>query len=330
MADPYFATGYIRLLYQLARADGVPVAELFRNTGFNQVDLMRADLEVPFAAQMRFCRNALTHSPPGLGLRVGNQLQLATHGVLGTALQSAADLRTALETFGQFIAVRASFFSVSLQTVAGVATIKVGIQNLPKPLIPFFSESILFTLTYCLVFYTGRTNSFNAIKLNYERPEYGTDYTVVFGEPIEFGCCDTSVSFDPALLSLRSPEADLIAFSESVRRCREKINKRQLGGNVSQSIEVFLLENPGKLWSLQEIAPLFAMSSRTLIRKLRDDGASYQAIRDRVLKRQAVSYLRSMSVESTALSLGFADASSFRRTFKRWFGVAPSAYPSKT
>jgi len=38
-----------------------------------------------------------------------------------------------------------------------------------------------------------------------------------------------------------------------------------------------------------------------------------------------VECLESMSVEATAVTLGFSDASSFRRACRRWFGVPPAA-----
>ena len=99
--------------------------------------------------------------------------------------------------------------------------------------------------------------------------------------------------------------------------------------DLVQRIESFLYENPGKLWTVVEIAPLFAFSPRTLIRQLKSRGTTYQALRDDALKHQALKYLSSMSVEAAAISLGFADTSSFRRTFKRWFGVPPSGYRAR-
>ena len=70
------------------------------------------------------------------------------------------------------------------------------------------------------------------------------------------------------------------------------------------------------------------MSSRTLIRKLALEGTKFQIIRDEQAKKQAANYLTdaSLSVESIGHLLGFSDASSFRRSFKRWFGETPSQY----
>ncbi len=190
---------------------------------------------------------------------------------------------------------------------------------------PFFSESICFTIAHCVAFYSGRSDNRLAFRLNYPKPEYWQRYFEAFGDDIEFGCKQARISFDTALLSLPSPEADPVIHSESVVRCRGQIHGRQ-HSDLAGSVVNFLLENPGKLWTVEEIAPLFAISSRTLIRRLKDAGTSYQSLRDDILKRQATIYLDAMTVEAAAISLGFADTSSFRRTFKRWFGVNPSEH----
>ncbi|MEM7000703.1 MAG: AraC family transcriptional regulator ligand-binding domain-containing protein [Pseudomonadota bacterium] len=324
MAEHYFATGYVRLLYRFVRAE-VNENMLFRGTGCTEADLMQAGFEMPFPAQMRLIENALDHAAPGLALRVGQQLQLAAHGALGTAMQSAADLQTALDTFAKYLPVRASFFAVSRVASDTAAMISIAIDGLPPALVPFFSESILFTLTHCLAYYTGRVDSVDLIQLGYPSPQYAADYAEVFEAHVVFDSRTTHINFDPQLLTLPSPEADTAIFEDCIRRCAILMEERQLS-NVVQNVQNFLLDNPGKLWTVEEIAPLFAVSSRTLMRQLQDSGTTYQRLRDDVLQQQALIYLASMSVEAAALSLGFADTSSFRRTFKRWFGVPPSLF----
>ena len=70
------------------------------------------------------------------------------------------------------------------------------------------------------------------------------------------------------------------------------------------------------------------VSPRTLIRKLESEGTKFQMVRDEFAKKQAVNYLKdaSLSVESIGHLMGFSDVSSFRRSFKRWFGETPSQY----
>lgn len=324
MTAPYFATGYIRLLYRFASAEQVSGCALLDGTGVTEAELLRADFEMPFAAQMRLCSNALAHTAPGLGLRVGYQLQLAAHGALGTAMQSAPDLATALKTFNELLAVRASFIVAWLDEARSTARIGVVIHGLNPGLEPFFCESTLYTLLHCLAYYTGRRDSVGEVRLSYPDPGYRAAYAGEFLAPVRFGCSTTALTLDRNLLRLPSPEADPSVYQDSVRRCREQVQQRQPRGDVVRWIQNFLVDNPGKLWTLDDIAPLLSMSPRTVIRKLNAAGTTYQSLRDAVLKRQATVYLRTMSVEAAALTLGFADSSSFRRTFKRWFGVVPS------
>ena len=333
MSDFYFATGYVRLLYRYVRAEQVAAATLFEGLATTEADLLRADFEMPFAEQMQLCRHALRSTKPGLGLRVGHQLQLAAHGPLGIAMQSADTLATALGTFVDLVAMRASIFSLSMETPPAVAGLEsqsrevrviVETKGLDAELKPFFSEALLFSLTNCFDFFAGQSQGLYRLELGYPQPSYGADYVGVFGARVSFDCERTLIAFDRQHIKLASPEADVEAFEDAIRRCRAHMQRQ--AGSLADDVERFLLENPGKLWGVEEVAVLFSMSARTLIRRLKSDGLTYQGLRDEALKSQAVIYLKSMSVEATAMALGFADTSSFRRTFKRWFGVPPSVY----
>ena len=81
-------------------------------------------------------------------------------------------------------------------------------------------------------------------------------------------------------------------------------------------------------WTLSEVAAKLNISPRTLIRKLESEGTKFQIIRDELAKKQVANYLidANLSVESIGHLMGFSDVSSFRRSFKRWFGETPSQY----
>ena len=151
MSKPYFATGYVRLLYRTVRAQGLSSQVLLVGTGADENDLLRADFEMPFASQMRLIENALAQSEPGLGLYTGRQLQLAAHGALGTAMQSAPDLRRGITTFVEFLPSRASFFSLQLVEEGELARVKIQIQKqgLSAPLVFFLVNR--FSFHWCMV-----------------------------------------------------------------------------------------------------------------------------------------------------------------------------------
>lgn len=326
MPPLYFANAYMRLLYRFMQLTPAQEPAFFANTGLDAAQLLDARLEVPFAAQMQVCRNALALSEPGLGLRIGGQLQLAAHGALGTAMQNAENLRQALQTFARFSAVRASFFSLEIAGSGDTCRLWLQLDRLDGDLVPFFTESILSTLHHCVAFHSGASEPFTALSLVYPVPDHAGDYQRTLGISAEFGAADTCVSFPAAYLALATHDPDPVVFAEYVARCRLEMDSRGAANDTATAIEQFLWGNPGKLWRAEELADVLGVSSRTLLRRLQAESTSYQALRDAVLQRQAASFLATLSVADTAATLGFADESSFRRSFKRWFGVPPADF----
>src|SRR5690554_2545747 len=76
------------------------------------------------------------------------------------------------------------------------------------------------------------------------------------------------------------------------------------------------------------IAEDLGMTSRTLQRKLSQEGVSYQKLLDDVRQQVAEDYLRNteMSIPDIALRLGYSETTSFHRKFKAATGKTPGDY----
>jgi AraC-like DNA-binding protein len=75
-----------------------------------------------------------------------------------------------------------------------------------------------------------------------------------------------------------------------------------------------------------EIAELFSMHPRTLQRRLADDGATFEGIREDVYKTATLRFLRETDIplKQLAGALGFSEQSALTRSCTRWFGTSPS------
>lgn len=82
--------------------------------------------------------------------------------------------------------------------------------------------------------------------------------------------------------------------------------------------------------SLQALAANFNTSARSLQRKRRAEGASYQAVADGVRQSLAGHYLRAGAypLKEVSYLLGYNELSAFSRAFKRWTGHSPARYPA--
>jgi AraC-like DNA-binding protein len=89
-----------------------------------------------------------------------------------------------------------------------------------------------------------------------------------------------------------------------------------------------LLETQHGFPSLNVAARLFNLTPRTLHRRLLDEGSSYSAVLNEVRHMLAVEHLKTgkLSIQEIAYALGYTELSNFRRAFKRWESVSPSAY----
>ncbi|WP_198360945.1 helix-turn-helix transcriptional regulator [Sphingomonas sp. KC8] len=80
--------------------------------------------------------------------------------------------------------------------------------------------------------------------------------------------------------------------------------------------------------TLDTLARQFSISGATLKRRLADEGASMQQLKERCRHDLAIDLLadESLSFGDIAQRVGFSDATTFSRGFKAWTGISPSAY----
>ena len=80
--------------------------------------------------------------------------------------------------------------------------------------------------------------------------------------------------------------------------------------------------------SAANLADELGLSLRTLQRRLEDEGATFEAVLDAYRHREAVRLLaqKRLTVREIANRLGYQEASSLSRAFKRWTGRSPRAW----
>lgn len=101
--------------------------------------------------------------------------------------------------------------------------------------------------------------------------------------------------------------------------------------SLKSRVSAYIMNNSYlKILSIDDVAANFNLSSRSLQRKLKEEGSSFKEIVDSVRKELALEYLkdRNNQIKDVAYSLGYNESSAFIRAFKRWTGTTPSMYLS--
>ena len=328
-------SSYARILFRYLGLSEENCHEYFQGTNVSYEELMTLDGTIAGDDMANIYRNALAIAGrEDLGLLVGTQLNLPTHGPLGVAVFSGPDLRTALTLLAQYGQTRVEFFNTTVsEHPAGLKihfaeTFDLGDLRL------FLTETVFSGLFSAIEFFIGAGQFKGQVYFSYPQPSYWQKYHHAFGDNIQFNHSVTEIIVSSSLLAAPSPTADAELHKQAVAICEQQLkeitaeNTEDPSLSIEQRVSKLLFENPGKIWTLSEVAEKLCMSPRTVIRKLHSEGTQFQIIRDELAKKQVANYLAdaSLSVESVGHLMGFSDVSSFRRSFKRWFGQTPSQY----
>ena len=122
---------------------------------------------------------------------------------------------------------------------------------------------------------------------------------------------------DPTLTKLLQRQADeLLARLPRVE---------SIGDQVRRVIQE---ELRGGEPSMEQIARRLATTSSTLRRRLSGEGQSFRELLEKTRLELARAYLADprLSITEVAFRLGFRDASTFFKSFKRWTGRTPADY----
>lgn len=123
---------------------------------------------------------------------------------------------------------------------------------------------------------------------------------------------------------------DLIA-EMAERQLREA--EAEAGNNIVIALATLLESNLASPPSSDVAAKALGQSPRSLRRKLKSAGTSYQTELDRLRLRFASRKLlheQDLPITQIAYQLGYSNVSDFGRAFKKWSGLSPRAYRARS
>lgn len=162
-----------------------------------------------------------------------------------------------------------------------------------------------------------------------EEPLCSADYKVRFCDDARFGQAHTRITFNASYLALPivQNQRSLTAFlNEAPANLLVKYSDHD---SLTAKIRRHLQDTALMEWpNFDALSLHFHTTSSTLRRRLRQEGQSYQSIKDNLRRDLAINHLSgsSTSIEEIALALGFADPSAFHRAFKKWTGNRPGEH----
>jgi AraC-like DNA-binding protein len=270
-------------------------------------------------------------------MKVGTFAMLC-HALAGQATVGAA-LQQALRGFGLFF----DDIAASLRVAAGTATLTIdnriaasltgSLDHDARDARRFADETLLVMLHGLLCWLAGRRVPLTRLDWGHPAPAHADEYRRMFSPLQRFDAPATTVQFDARVLAaaVTVNAASLKAF---LRDAPQSVFLKQvMATGLSDRVRRLCraaLDRGDAAPTLALLAAALRLSPATLRRRLEGEGASWGHLKDEVRRDLALQLLAegALSVGDIAARLGFDDASTFYRAFRKWTGSAPGAWRS--
>lgn len=320
---------YGRLLRTLLSQAGADADRLLGVAGIDPQALMTQDAPLGIDAIVRTADMAIAATGrPWLGLDLGAQAPVTAHGSVGYAAVTAPDLREALRTLARFGALRNDAFDWRLdEAPAGGAALRfVGRVPLGAAEGLVVDATVSATLRV-LEAAIGPLPATVVVDLPGAEPAWSEQYRRFGAVALCFGRGELRIAADAATLARPCVAADARAHAAACRACEDALAE-SVGGSLARRVAALLsAAGTAGVPTLSDLGRELGLSPRTLIRRLKAEGTSYQALLDAMRQERARWLLARTrrSIEDIAAELGYVDTSNFSRTVRRWFGTTPRA-----
>lgn len=319
----------VRYLLQVAAQQGAAAGDLLQRSDLT-VERLEAGEPFQLWQELAVIRNVASRcGAPGLGLAVGRCYHLTSLGLLGYAMLASRTLGEAVQVSDRFRALTLSICPVRLTPVEHGLWMSLDASVLPEDARRLVVERGL--AAWVNVFGELLQRRFVPVQIRLDVPGAGTasGYAAHFGCPVEIDAGGNGLLIGTADLHRPLPQAN----AQTQQTCAELCQRLCDGvseprGPLTREVLRRVMAAPARLCRAADVAAALGLSERTLHRRLSAEGQVFGPLVDQVRRHLAERLLRDsgLGLEGIARQLGYAEAASFSRAFKRWTGLAPDRW----
>ena len=259
---------------------------------------------------------------PRIALGIASSIPSGAFGLVEYVCRSAPTLGDALSQWGRYLNILNDAVQVGLVEEGEHLRVRVLVDSeAPAPA----------AHELCFALLAMRARELTSPAVTVTRAEFvhrvadAPAYETWFGAPVQFGA-----PFTPLVFPRSARGAPLVTADPSLlailRRLADDVSSRAsadppLTAQVRRVLGSALRSNEAHI---EGVAQKLGVTARSLQRRLKDEGASFQTIREDVRRELAQRYLDDdLAITEISFLLGFSEPSAFFRAFKRWTGITP-------
>jgi AraC-like DNA-binding protein len=324
---PTVQGGLSRLAADRVRLAGIKLEPLLSRVGLtiDQIDDPERRINAPNQiAFLEVAADALNDDL--LGLRLAEEFDLRDLGLLYYVMASSDTLGDALERASRYSRITNEAVVLQYQE-AREPKLRLAYSGIPR-------HTDLQQIEFCIVAMvrvsralSGRRFVPKHVSISHIRPRGLAKFAGLLGKDLEFGGDADEIDFPAGSADWALVDADARLNKILLKTCEESLSSRKsntgrLRITVENTISPLLPHGQAKA---SVVAKKLGMSERTLVRRLAEEGETFNEILQELKASLAFRYLEedSMPISRIAWLLGFEETSSFSHACRRWTGKSP-------
>ncbi|MGW4367131.1 AraC family transcriptional regulator [Nocardia takedensis] len=316
-------------LLRLAEERGIAAAACLVGTSLSPDMLKGSQVGVTAHQELRIVANLVRRcDEPGLGALAGSRTRLSSAGPWGLAMLSSRTVREMIEVARRFLDATNVFGRLSFVDSEQEARLHLDDADIPAELRVFLTERALASFVPIGRDLFGVDIPLTRVQFRHPAPADPTRHREIFGVEPVFGAETNTIGFAGHCVDLPLPRPSERARAACEQLCRDLLARHHARSGMSATVRDLLVREPGAIPDQIAVATALFMSPRTLSRRLHHEGTSFRALLDEVRQTLSQELLThtDMTTEQLAARLGYAEAASFIRAFRRWNDCPPQEY----
>src|SRR3954471_9292525 len=280
--------GLARKAVALLRAQELPVEAVLARAGLDTAMLSRKGARIPFDAHVALLEHAAAAArDPCFGLHLGAALHPRDLGLIGYLGANAATLGDVLHVAAKYLPLLTEGTRVEVVTTGERVRVEqhlLDAAGASSRQVAGLGASSLVRVARLL---TGTMLAPAWIELPFDSRDDETEHRRVLGAPVRLGQPRTAVVLELQQLALRAVGADPDLFDLLEQVCRERVGAPEPQDLRSRAENVIIELLPYSTPSLERVARRLGTSSRSLGRRLAEEGTSFKELLDELRRELA-------------------------------------------
>lgn len=318
-----------QLMLDRAAKAGLDAAALEHAAGLAESDLADPDARIPKTKVVALWKEIIrVVDSPLLGLKLGESVSVRDFGLVGYIMAASETLGSALRSISRYGTIISDDIHFTIEPRGDLVdldvTTSVELLALEHPVLSRLSSLITAAREITEVDVHPTT-----VSIPQAAPPDPAPFREFFRCPVHFGSGAAIITLRREDLDLPIPSADealnhyLENYAKSVINALPPQNTL-----VSQIWRILMVRLPAGDPGIDTIAATLGLNTRTVQRRLKEQGTTYRDLRDSFRQTTALKLLANprVPIKEVAFLLGYQDLGAFYRAFRRWNDCSPMDY----